>query len=282
MPHLNSLFHYTHAIVRKVPNSLKNKALGALNGIHLDKAKQQHDIYCRALEKANLDVIKLPADETLPDCVFVEDTCVVCDGVALICNLHHPSRKKEVEIIKEVFKNQLHIPVIEILDKEATIEGGDVLFTGREFFAGISPRTNEAGVKALATAFPEYSVTAIEVSHEIHLKTSLSMAGPNLICAGASKGVQDLIKNIEKQAKYKYQTLVVPDDEAANCVYANGNLIHRADFLNSLKIFEREVRHKSLPVKTSQFAKAQGRLTCLSVLIKQNNHVLNDNAATPL
>ena len=36
----------------------------------------------------------------------------------------------------------------------ATLDGSDVLFTGREFFVGLSKRTNILGAKALASAFP--------------------------------------------------------------------------------------------------------------------------------
>ena len=44
-----------------------------------------------------------------------------------------------------------------------TADGADVLFTGKEFFVGISSRTNEAGARALAAAFPEYVVSPVIV-----------------------------------------------------------------------------------------------------------------------
>ena len=50
-----------------------------------------------ACRKLGLDVIELPADESLPEGVFVEDTAVVCDGVALICRPGLPGRLKEVQ-----------------------------------------------------------------------------------------------------------------------------------------------------------------------------------------
>lgn len=37
------------------------------------------------------------------------------------------------------------------------------LFTGQEFFVGISEWTNEAGARAVAAAFPEYPCTPIKV-----------------------------------------------------------------------------------------------------------------------
>jgi dimethylargininase len=56
--------------------------------------------------KLGLDVIELPADESLPEGVFVEDTAVICDGIALICRPSLPGRVKEVmfRIIFSKFK----------------------------------------------------------------------------------------------------------------------------------------------------------------------------------
>ena len=34
------------------------------------------------------------------------------------------------------------------------LDGGDVLFTGREILVGLSSRTNQAGVEAVQAAFP--------------------------------------------------------------------------------------------------------------------------------
>jgi len=52
--------------------------------------------------KLGLDVIELPADESLPEGVFVEDTAVICDGIALICRPGLPGRIKEVINIKNL------------------------------------------------------------------------------------------------------------------------------------------------------------------------------------
>jgi len=46
--------------------------------------------------KLGLDVIELQADESLPEGVFVEDTAVICDGIALICKPGSRGRLKEV------------------------------------------------------------------------------------------------------------------------------------------------------------------------------------------
>lgn len=84
-------FRYTHAVVCRIPLSLRTKAQ-----IDVEEAKKQHENYVRLLRELGLDVIELPPDEALPECVFVEDTAVVCNGTALITRPGAAHRVKEV------------------------------------------------------------------------------------------------------------------------------------------------------------------------------------------
>jgi hypothetical protein len=77
--------------------------------------------------------------------------------------------------------------------------------------------------------------------------------------------------------------LVVPEEQAANAVLANGRLLARADCPQSLAIFREMLVVESgaagsegaaastadalLPVDTSELAKADGALTCCSLLL---------------
>lgn len=68
-----------------------------------------------------------------------------------------------------ILRKELDFPVETIDNPEAQLHGGDVLFTGREFFVGISEVTNEAGARAVAVTFPDYPVTPIKVNSPITL-----------------------------------------------------------------------------------------------------------------
>lgn len=48
------------------------------------------------LRELDLDVIEMPSDEELPESVFVGDTAVVCNNIALITKPGNPIRLKEV------------------------------------------------------------------------------------------------------------------------------------------------------------------------------------------
>ncbi len=94
-------FVYTHAIVCRLPSSYKecghrkNDPLKPIK-ISIHRAREQHTEYIDALRKLGLDVIELPADDSLPESVFVDCTAIICNGTALIARPHLNSRKKEV------------------------------------------------------------------------------------------------------------------------------------------------------------------------------------------
>lgn len=69
--------------------------------------------------------------------------------------------------MRSVLRKELDLPLAEIADQNARLDGGDVLFTGREFFVGLSKWTNEAGARAVASAFPEYPCVPIKVRHKL-------------------------------------------------------------------------------------------------------------------
>lgn len=98
---MSNSFKYTHAIVCRVPDSFETGAIGA-KGVNMSLARQQHAEYVTTLRRLGLDVIELPADEALPDCVFVEDTAVVVNGTALITRPGAPSRQKEVSLLGRI------------------------------------------------------------------------------------------------------------------------------------------------------------------------------------
>lgn len=98
----SSLGRCSHAVVRSLPESLCRGALRRreLKGHEVDQARaeREHQLYVGVLKsKLGLQVLELPADESLPDCVFVEDVAVVCQETALLTRPGAPSRRKEVQ-----------------------------------------------------------------------------------------------------------------------------------------------------------------------------------------
>lgn len=239
-----SAFRYTHALVCRLPDSLPSYAMfhqEPEEALDIERAREEHAEFVGCLRYIGLDVIELPADEAFPDCPFVEDIAIVLNGTAFICRPRDIGRRGEADIIKFILRKELGLSIVEILDPDAVIDGADVLFTGKEFFVGISSRTNEAGARALAAAFPEYVVSPVLVRGPHQLRNFISMGGPSIIIAGNSEISKEVLREIWEHAAYKnYKVLTVPDDAASNCVFANGTLLHRPpeEYPISAKVIE--------------------------------------------
>lgn len=236
--------------------------------INYQNAKAEHDKYIETLRQLGLEVTVLEADEALPDCVYVEDPAVICDGKALITNPGHPARKPETVAIRKTLEN-LGLKISSVMEPPAELDGGDVLFTGKEFFVGLSSRTTEEGINTLQTTFPSYPVHRIKVlDATLHLKSMMSMAGDDVIAIGKSSSAAEAKKQMAEKAKFSYKFLEVSPDAAANCLWINGTLIHRAasEFPDIEKEFA-SLQCPKLQLANSELCKADGALTCCSLLI---------------
>ncbi|XP_047130469.1 N(G),N(G)-dimethylarginine dimethylaminohydrolase 1-like isoform X1 [Hydra vulgaris] len=264
---------YLRALCRNIPRSIVNLGLRQKlpsSPFNYELAVKQHEDYITALRNAGISDIKiLESDESLPDCVFVEDTAIVIGQTALITNPGASSRKLETISVLKHFKNSDCIKNIHIMTGPACCDGGDVLFTGKEIFVGISRRSNLEGVVTIKNVFNNFPVHALDIgSKHLHLKSFLSMLNENTIALGKSETAQFVKKQLLNKACEKYEFFEVSDDYAANVIYANGVLIHRSvnEFPESFKLFN------NLPVKTkislncSEISKVDGALTCCSIL----------------
>ncbi|KAI5096237.1 N(G),N(G)-dimethylarginine dimethylaminohydrolase 1 [Silurus meridionalis] len=283
---------FSHAVVRDLPASFAASALRSDAGQQVDavRAQREHDHCVDVLRnRLGFEVIELPADESLPDCVFVEDAAVVCGDTALITRPGAESRRGETCAMKNALK-ELGLNIVEMTDESATLDGGDVLFTGQEFFVGLSERTNQRGAEILADTFKDYAVSTVPVKGSLHLKSFCSMAGPGLIAIGSSETAQKALKDVrmllydgrtmEQMSDHKYDKLTLPDDVAANCVYMNLPApafliliilrrklkVHR--FMR-VQVFEKLKEHMLIPIPNVEKSKVNGALTCSVVLINK-------------
>ena len=84
-----------YAITREVSTTISQCELTHLERqpINVERARAQHAAYCEVLREEGWSVIELPPKEEWPDSVFVEDTAVVTDELAIITLPGAPSRR---------------------------------------------------------------------------------------------------------------------------------------------------------------------------------------------
>jgi len=225
------------------------------------KARQQHALYCAALEQCDLALTQLPPDADFPDATFVEDTAIVTPLIAILTRPGAPSRQGEVAGIAAVlpqFYSSIHR-----ITSPGTVDGGDICQAGDHFFIGLSERTNVEGARQLAAILAEEGFTYVTVDirgiHGIlHLKSGISYLGDGRLV---------LIDALATHAAFRdFEIVHVERDEsyAANCLRVNDQVILAAGFPR----FEADVRALGYPVMAldmSEFRKMDGALTCLSL-----------------
>jgi dimethylargininase len=229
--------------------------------IDYGRAVRQHEAYCHMLRQCGADVRTLDVNRDLPDCVFIEDTAVVLDEVAVLASTGAPSRRAEPAGIEPELRKYRDVERVEL---PATFEGGDVLRVGRKLLVGLSSRTNAAGVEALRAIVGRYGydVTPVPVRQCLHLKSA---------CAALPDG--RLLANpdwLDAQALRGYELVHVPEAEpdAANAALVGDSVCLPAAHPRTADL----VRRLGFAVQTvdlSEFAKAEGCVTCLSLLFRE-------------
>ncbi|PNJ03473.1 DDAH2 isoform 10, partial [Pongo abelii] len=102
-------------------------------------------------------------------------------------------RRPEVDGVRKALQD-LGLRIVEIGDENATLDGTDVLFTGREFFVGLSKWTNHRGAEIVADTFRDFAVSTVPVSGPSHLRGLCGMGGPRTVVAGSSDAAQKAVR----------------------------------------------------------------------------------------
>ncbi|PNI76633.1 DDAH2 isoform 2, partial [Pan troglodytes] len=102
-------------------------------------------------------------------------------------------RRPEVDGVRKALQD-LGLRIVEIGDQNATLDGTDVLFTGREFFVGLSKWTNHRGAEIVADTFRDFAVSTVPVSGPSHLRGLCGMGGPRTVVAGSSDAAQKAVR----------------------------------------------------------------------------------------
>jgi len=221
-------------------------------------ALRQHAAYRDALRACGADVITLDVNRALPDCVFVEDTAIVLDELAVMMSMGAESRRDEPAGIEPTLRR---FRTNERVELPATIDGGDVVRLGRTLYVGISPRTNAAGVAALRDVVKRYGYTVIgvPVSGCLHLKSACSALPDGRVLVNREW--------IDASPLPSASLLDVPASEAwAGDVLVIGEKIIASDAFPETADLLEASGFDVVPVAVSEFAKVEGGVTCLSLL----------------
>jgi dimethylargininase len=193
--------------------------------------------------------------------VFVEDVLVVVDEIAIATRPGAVSRRAEVGAVAEAAARWRPVAAIEA---PGTVDGGDVLRLGRRLLVGRSGRTNDDGIRQLASLLAPfgYTVDAVQVRGCLHLKSAITEAGEQTVL------VNPAWIHVDALGLTGWSILEVDPGEphGANVLRAGDRVVASDAYPRTRATLER-AGVRVVDVDVSEIAKAEGAVTCCSVLL---------------
>jgi dimethylargininase len=250
------------AITRRVSPAINQCELThiAREPIDYERACAQHKQYENALRSLGLDVISLEAEPDLPDSVFVEDVALVLDECAIMLNPGAASRRPEVASVEKAlapYRDAFRV------QPPGTVDGGDILRIGKMIYVGMSSRSTENAIGQIKAILEphNYRVRAVNVTGCLHLKSAVTQVREDTLLINPQW--------VSKEDFSGMQFIEVDPSEpyAANAVLVDGMVMYPSSFPKTKRKLE-EAGINLLIVNADELAKAEGAVTCCSLIFK--------------
>ena len=249
------------AITRDVNESMGDCELTFLPRVRINAglALQQHQQYQSALSSLGCEIVTVPTESGLADSVFIEDTAMVLDEIAVMCRPGAESRRAEVAGVGDVLQQYRTLASIQ---PPGTLDGGDLLRVGKVIYAGLSARSNQSGIEQLRRIVADYgfSVETVETTKCLHLKSAVSEVAPDTLLINPNW--------IDKSAFANCELIDVDEEEphAANALRVGRSVIYPSSFPRTMEILSQRGINVT-PVDLSELQKAEGAVTCCSLIL---------------
>lgn len=225
--------------------------------IDISRACAQHDDYLKILRSLEVEIVELPRLAGHPDAVFVEDTVLVLDEVAVMLRPGAESRRAEVRSMAEVIAGYRDCISMEA---PATLDGGDVIVFGKRILVGESTRSNPAGLASLSRLVTPYGYTVegVPIRGVLHLKSAATVVDSETLIAYPEYVDLGFVgaKLLDADAD---------EPQGANVVRIGDHLLADASAPKTLAVL-REHADNVIPVHVDEFAKAEGAISCKGVI----------------
>jgi dimethylargininase len=233
--------------------------------INYQKAANQLERYGDLLRNWGVEVMPLAASDSYPDCCFVQDTAVVLDEICVIAGMGAPARSGEVS---EVEKLIAPIRRTRRIFSPATLDGGDVVQFGKRLFVGLSTRTNARGIAALGRIVEPfgYTVVPVVVNGGLHLTTGCGIVNDETVLLNPRWVDATAFKNLRQ--------LHVSEEEpwAANTIRVGSAVCLEEGAPRTIDLVQPCVGSIDT-LDISEFRKAEGSLSCLSLIFREPSRV---------
>ena len=228
--------------------------------IDLTRARTEHEAYESVLRELGCRIQRLPAGAEMADSVFIEDTAIVLDELAVITRPGAESRRAETAAVAEAVRG--HRPVAAIL-APGTLDGGDVVRIGKRLFVGAGYRSNDAGIAQLRSIVMSqgYSVDAVPFTGCLHLKSAVSVVADDVLL------VNPAWVDASRFGGMRVIEVDPAEPFAANALLVGDTVVYPREHVRTLERLV-DAGLDVRPVPAGELAKAEGGVTCCSLLLR--------------
>lgn len=147
-------------------------------GIHIERALEQHDEFVKTLKNYDIDVVLLPYHKKYPEQVFTRDIGFTLGETIFVANMATEARGGEENVLKQWLEDE-EISYFNLVREH--IEGGDVIVDQDTIYVGLSSRTDEKATAHLKRLLNKFNVVTIPFKEKyLHLDCVFNIVSPDV------------------------------------------------------------------------------------------------------
>jgi N-dimethylarginine dimethylaminohydrolase len=147
-------------------------------GIHIERALEQHGEFVKTLKDHGVEVILLPYHKKYPEQVFTRDIGFTLGQTIFVAKMATDIRVGEEDVLKQWLEDE-EISYFNLA--EELIEGGDVIIDQETIYVGLSNRTDLKAAEQLQRLLNQFTIIPIPFKEKyLHLDCVFNVISPEV------------------------------------------------------------------------------------------------------
>ncbi|MBB2481522.1 hypothetical protein H5P36_15160 [Bacillus sp. APMAM] len=147
-------------------------------GIHIERALEQHGELVKTLKDNDIEVILLPYHKKYPEQVFTRDIGFTLGQTIFVAKMATEVRAGEEDVLKQWLEEE-EISYYNLVEER--IEGGDVVIDQETIYVGLSNRTDQKAADQLQRLLNQFNVVPIPFKDKyLHLDCIFNVVSPDI------------------------------------------------------------------------------------------------------
>ncbi|EDL65430.1 dimethylarginine dimethylaminohydrolase family protein [Bacillus sp. SG-1] len=255
--------------IRDVINETQKKFKD--EGIHIEKAVEQHGEFVKTLRENGVEVALLPYHKKYHEQVFTRDIGFTLGQTVFVARMASQARKGEEEVLKQWLDDE-ELSYYNLAEDK--IEGGDVIIDRNTIYIGLSDRTTQDSVDHLQSLLPNFDVKGIKFKEEyLHLDCVFNVISPTEAIIFRDAMTEEDIEFFSS----RYELIEVTKDEqftlGTNVLSIGNKKVFSLPVNKEVNKQLRDRGYNVLEVDITEIIKSGGSFRCCSLpILREINH----------